>query len=352
MIEVSELPSKYRSLLPFAPLVLVLMIAVLLLYQIFWASNHFPEKEKTVIVPTGAAFLEIVDSLEQRGIIRNRTLFVVAGKLSGWSKNLQKGKYAFHDGVSNHEILSGMYRGTAAVRIPVTIREGILSHKIARIYAREIRIDSARFVELVHDQNFIQSLRIESTSLEGYLVPETYEFYWDPDEEAVVRRMVEEFVGFFTDSLKARAEELGFDTNEVLTFASIVEGEVLKDEERPIIAGVYHNRLRRRMRLQADPTIQYIIPDGPRRLRYQDLEIESPYNTYQNYGLPPGPINNPGKSSILATLYPAQHAFLFFVTDGEGGHVFSRTYIEHKRAVRKYRRVLRERALNNVKSGS
>ncbi len=106
------------------------------------------------------------------------------------------------------------------------------------------------------------------------------------------------------------------------------------------------------MRLQADPTIQYLIPDGPRRLRYRDLEIESPYNTYQNYGLPPGPINNPGKSSILATLFPAQHAFLYFVTDGEGGHIFSRTYTEHRRAVRKYRRVLRERALNNVKSGN
>ncbi|MFQ5798112.1 MAG: endolytic transglycosylase MltG [Bacteroidota bacterium] len=347
----SELPAKYRSLLPFIPLALVLIIGLLLLYQVFWAPNDFPDREKTVIVPAGVSFLDITDSLDQQGIIRNRDLFIIAGKFSGWSKRLQKGKYAFPSGVSNYGILSGMYRGTSAIRIPVTIREGLRSNKVARIYARELGIDSARFVDLVHDLDFIQSLGVDASSLEGYLFPDTYRFYWDPEEEKVVRRMVEEFRFFYTDSLKARAEELGYDTNEVLTFASIVEGEAILDEERPIIAGVYHNRLRKRMRLEADPTIQFLLPDGPRRLLYQDLKISSPYNTYENYGLPPGPINNPGKSSILATLFPAVHAYLFFVTDGQGGHIFSRTYAEHRRAVRKYRRVLRERASNEVSGG-
>ncbi|HEY4644463.1 MAG TPA: endolytic transglycosylase MltG [Bacteroidota bacterium] len=349
----AELPQKYRRLLPYLPLFLLLAIAALLFYQIFWSSNDFPEPEKAVIIPQGATFLAITDSLEQHDVIRNRQLFVIAGKLTGWSKNLQKGKYSFERGISNYGILAGIYRGTLAVRIPVTIREGLTSERIARISTRDVGIDSAKFVELVHNPDFVHSLGIEAPSLEGYLLPDTYKFLWDPEEEEVIGRMVEEFKLFYTDSLQARAAEIGFDMNDVVTFASIVEGEAILDEERPIIAGVYHNRLRRRMRLEADPTIQYLLEGGPRRLLYQDLKIKSPYNTYQNYGLPPGPINNPGRSSVLATLYPARHSYLFFVTDGQGGHIFSKTYAEHLRAVRKYRRMMRERTLNQeLSSGS
>ena len=130
--------------------------------------------------------------------------------------------------------------------------------------------------------------------------------------------------------------------HQVLTLASIVEGESGIDEERPMIAGVYWNRLKNRMRLEADPTIQYVLPDGPRRLFHRDLRLGSPYNTYRNYGLPPGPINNPGKKAILATLYPEKHQYLYFVATGVGGHRFSRTYAEHQKAARAYRRARRE----------
>ena len=130
--------------------------------------------------------------------------------------------------------------------------------------------------------------------------------------------------------------------HKVLTFASIVEGESGIDEERPMIAGVYWNRLKRNMRLEADPTIQYVIPDGPRRLLYRDLKYPSPYNTYLNYGLPPGPVNNPGKKSIIATLYPERHQYLFFFATGVGGHRFSKSLNEHQKAVRGFRKVRRE----------
>lgn len=126
--------------------------------------------------------------------------------------------------------------------------------------------------------------------------------------------------------------------NEVLTMASIVEGEAMYDDERPVIAGVYYNRLRKRMRLQADPTVQYAVSDLPRRLSRSDLKIDSPYNTYEHYGLPPGPINNPGRKSILAALYPAKHQYLYFVSNYNGRHRFSRTYEEHQRHVREYRK--------------
>jgi UPF0755 protein len=126
--------------------------------------------------------------------------------------------------------------------------------------------------------------------------------------------------------------------HQTLTFASIVEGEARLDEERPVIAGVYHNRLRKGMKLEADPTIQYMFPDGPRRVRYADLQVDNPYNSYRYAGLPPGPVNNPGRASILASLFPAEHGFLFFVANGRGGHWFTKTYGDHLRYVRAYRR--------------
>ncbi|MEX2088727.1 MAG: endolytic transglycosylase MltG, partial [Bacteroidota bacterium] len=175
-----------------------------------------------------------------------------------------------------------------------------------------------------------------------YLMPDTYRFFWQTEEREIIERMVNEFKSFFVDSLKSRQKGMNMSLNQVLTLASIVEGETSLDRERTTVAGVYHNRLKRRMRLEADPTIQYIVPDGPRRLLYSDLKIDSPFNTYRNYGLPPAPIGSPGRLSILATLYPEQHAYLFFVADGTGGHKFSRNYAEHQRAVREWRRARRE----------
>jgi len=224
------------------------------------------------------------------------------------------------------------------VLIPVTVTEGIRARTQAGVFARALGVDSLRYARLAFDESFARSLGVEQPMLEGYLLPQTYGFNWQQEEATIIRAQVIEFHRVFNDSLKARAAAIGMTVNEVVTLASIVEGEVIFDEERPIVAGVYHNRLRRGMRLQADPTIQYIIPDGPRRLLYEDLETESPYNTYRNRGLPPGPVGNPGVRSILATLYPQEHNYLYFVANGRGGHWFSRSFEEHKQHVRKYRR--------------
>jgi len=143
---------------------------------------------------------------------------------------------------------------------------------------------------------------------------------------------------FYVDSLKRRATELGYSTHEILTLASIIKGETNGVDEMKRISGVYHNRLKRGMKLQADPTVQYLLPDGWRRLLYEDLEIDSPYNTYKYAGLPPGPINNPGKNAILAALYPENNKYFYFVADGKGGHKFGKTHREHIRNVREYRR--------------
>lgn len=178
-------------------------------------------------------------------------------------------------------------------------------------------------------------------------MPNTYNFYWQDDEREIIQRMITEFREFFVDSLQLRMKQLGYNLNDVITMASIVEGEAVYDDERPIIAGVYYNRIKRRMRLQADPTVLYAVSDVPRRLNRTDLKFESAYNTYLNYGLPPGPINNPGKQSIIAALYPAKHNFIYFVADNNGRHRFAKNYQEHQKNVQLYRKA-RALAKNGV----
>jgi|TARA_B100001105_G_scaffold79331_1_gene62840 UPF0755 protein len=163
--------------------------------------------------------------------------------------------------------------------------------------------------------------------------------------------MVEEYKKNFNDDLRMRMKDIGMTEREVITLASIIEGEAIYNRERPVIAGVYHNRLKLGMRLQADPTIQYIVEDGPRRLLKKDLKIDSPYNTYLNYGLPPGPINNPGLESIKAALYPADTEYLYFVARGDGYHNFSRTEEEHNKAKREFQKLRRKVKRQRTKKG-
>ena len=317
--------------------VLVAAIGVTLSW-VFFGPNTFPGGgEKTFYVSRGQAFGSVVDSLESSGIIRSGPLFVFVAKVLGATRRVYSGKYVFPSGVSNYDIARWLQGGRGTVLISVTVREGIRSRTQARIFRNTLGIDSARYMTLVNDEDSVHSLGIDAPSLEGYLLPETYRFPWQPDEKEVIRAQVRLFKEVYDDGLKARAKELGWTTDQVLAMASIVEGEALLGEERPIIAGVYHNRLRKGMRLEADPTIQFIIEDGPRRLLYSDLRRDSPYNTYMYRGLPPGPINNPGKACIRAALYPEQHNYLYFVADGKGGHTFSESYAGHAQAVKDYK---------------
>lgn len=326
----------------------VILVALLAggiwLYQAFWGSNTFPDgKDKVFTVSRGQSFGAIVDSLEARGIIRSRSLFVFVSKVTGGTSKILVGRYVFASGISNASIYQSLRTGRGNTLIPVTIPEGLMARVQAKLFFRAVGIDSARYLSLVYDESFAHSLGVDAPSLEGFLFPETYEFYWEPDEKDVIRRQVDLFQKFYTDSLQTRTRELGWTTVQLLAFASIVEGEAVLNDERPVISGVYHNRLRKGMKLDADPTIQYIIANGPRRILYADLQLDSPYNTYLYAGLPPGPVNNPGRSSILAALFPTSHNYLFFVANGKGGHWFTSTYAEHMRHVRMYRRMRAKR---------
>jgi UPF0755 protein len=305
--------------------------------MVLWAPNTF-DGDRFIIVSKGESFRAVADSLENAGILRSRVLFDVAGRMLGLTTKMQIGKYRFRSGSSNKDILENLRNGMTLVSITVTIPEGLRASRHARIFGRALGIDTARFMSFVRDTTFVRSLGIASNSLEGYLLPNTYEFYWQTDEIDIIKSMVNEFWNVFNDTLQARAESLQISIHNIVTLASIVEAETAVDTERAIVAGVYYNRLRKRMRLEADPTIQYILEDGPRRLKYSDLRRESPYNTYRNYGLPPGPINNPGRAAIVASLYPLRHKYLFFVANGEGGHAFTKSFAEHRLAIQSFRR--------------
>ncbi len=319
----------------------VLILSIV--YFIFWMPLNYPEPNgKVVTIPRGSSFHAAVESLDAAGAIRTRWAFTLAGRLLGDTRSIKVGKYLFASGLSNADILRDMKEGRSRMIISVTIPEGWRIEGIARKFRRELGVDSVKIVALCKDSSMARRYGVEALTVEGYLLPETYNFYWQTDELEIVERMLEGFRGFYVDSLKRRQEQLSLTLNEVVTLASIVEGESGIDEERPVIAGVYWNRLKKHMKLEADPTVQYVIPNGPRRLLYEDLRFDSPYNTYVNTGLPPGPINNPGKRSIVATLYPEKHAYLYFVATGVGGHHFSKNYIEHQKAVKSFRRVRRE----------
>ncbi|MDZ7261583.1 MAG: endolytic transglycosylase MltG [candidate division KSB1 bacterium] len=318
------------------PLVSLLLIILIFAASLAWVIfapqlGYFKGKKEIVKIRSGSSRDEIVELLLEKRVIRNRKNFVFVCNLFGYTNKLKAGKYEIPLGLSNYSVLKILVKGKAAIE-RVTIPEGVNHRRIASILQKKIELDSSRFVQLVNDSSFTRVLGISAPTLEGYLYPDTYYLPWGLREEETIGVLVKEFQKHFPDSLKQRAAELGLTPHQAIILASIIEGEVMVDSERPIISAVYHNRLKRGILLQADPTIQYIIPGGPRRLRNRDLEIDSPYNTYKHPGLPPGPINNPGVKSILAALYPANVNYLYLVARGDGSHIFSANLQDHLRA--------------------
>ena len=323
---------------------LILAALFLLLLTGSWflvSSPYSPETETPVEIPRGSSLRSIASILDDAGTVRSAFLFIAAAKLTGNDDRLRSGLYRFPAHLSTLDILDILAAGSHQAYRRITIREGLTIDRIAAHldtccgFSR----DSIRII--THEPRFIRELGLDVSSLEGYLLPETYRIPFDMTQRDFVRLLATSMLDVFTDEHRRRMSATGRDMHDILTMASLVEGETRLDRERPRVAGVYYNRLRRGMLLQADPTIQYIIPDGPRRLLYRDLSINSPYNTYMYPGLPPGPVNNPGKASILAALYPEAHDYYYFVADGKGGHRFSRTIEEHNRAVAAYRKLRR-----------
>ncbi len=313
----------------------LLLGGALLFVSLYWRSAA--DTPRVVTIAPGNAG-SITDTLMRNGVVRSRLLFRVALRVMGKENELHSGIYEIPPHASNREIIMLLSRADAAKHHQITIPEGSPSWTVAHLLTAA-GCDSTKFMAAVHDSALAARLGVPASTLEGWLFPETYVFDGKLAEREMATRMVRVTQQFLTDSLRARAAERGWTVEQLLAFASIVEGEAAVDSERARIAGVYMNRLRRGMRMEADPTIQYIVGSS-RRLTYDDLKIESPYNTYLHTGLPPTPINNPGRASIRAALDPESNDYFYFVArgDGTGRHRFARTLEEHEKNVAMYRR--------------
>lgn len=292
-----------------------------------------------VIVEPGATARALGRRLEDRGVIRSALLFELWLRARGDAGRIQAGTYRMPPDRALPTVVDMLVTGET-VLAEVTVPEGLRLEQVAGIVARSLEIDSAAFVAAATDSVLAESLGVDAPTLEGYLFPETYRV--DPSTTAreMVQLMVGHFEGVFGPGWRARADSLGLTVGELVTLASIVEEEARVPDERKTIAGVFWNRLALGMRLEADPTVQYALGGHRERVLYRDLEVDSPYNTYRNTGLPPGPIASPGRAALEATLYPDSVPYLFFVATGDGGrHAFSETLAEHEAR----RRALRER---------
>lgn len=293
-----------------------------------------------VQIPEGASSREISQLLVDHGIIRSDWLFELLSRVEGIDDSLKAGYYLLDPAQPLPAVLDQLAAGRVATR-RAFIPEGFNLREIgARLEVEGIG-DAQRFVELASDERLVYGAHSPLAelvgsrpipSLEGYLFPDTYQLAVG-DEGLAVRTMVDRFLQVAAEmQLAERAQAMGMTVHQVVTLASIVEKEAVRDEERPLIAAVFLNRLARNMPLQADPTVKYVMERPRARLYYVDLQIDSPYNTYKYRGLPPGPIASPGRASLEAVLQPATVDYLYFVADGKGGHVFSRTFNQHVRA--------------------
>ncbi len=316
-----------------------LLIALFFFYLIIiiWPQNNL-KKESSFQIPTGSSLNKVSNILKKNNIIKNETSFILAVTLMGYEKKLQAGKFNLLKDTNNFQLIKKLVYGNESL-VSVTVLEGWSLNQISEEIEKKIGIKQIDFLEVSRHPQFLKKLGIAAKSLEGYLFPETYFFSERVSPESIIETMVFQFKKNFSTDFKNRMREIGFNEIEVITLASIIEGEAIFDIERSKVSSVYHNRLKKGMKLQADPTIQYIIEGPPRRLLNKDLKIESPYNTYLNYGLPPGPINNPGLQSIKAALFPKETNFYYFVAKGDGYHTFTQTEKEHKIAKKKFQEV-------------
>jgi UPF0755 protein len=293
---------------------------------------------KEVQVTEGMSFKAIAATLQKEGIIRYRGYFEIIGRIQGITRKVRTGYYGFGSHMSMWEVLEALRKGKI-IEYEVVIPEGYNLYQIGWTLTGTplISSDPDDFIDIATDKKLARSLGVEADGLEGYLFPDTYYLPKGITVLDIAKRMVQRYKDVFTDDMRKRARELGFTEHQIITLASIVEKEAKVDSERKLIAAVYHNRLKKGMKLQADPTAAYGLKAWITKVSAQDLKRKTPYNTYLHKGLPPGPIANPGRGAILATLYPENVDYLFFVAQGDGSHYFSKDFDEHGKAIGRYK---------------
>jgi len=319
----------------------VLCFVFLFVLQIFFPL-YSDFKKVVVTIPRAADSFEIAEVLSQKKVIKSKICFVLLSRILRWEKDLKAGRYEFSLPVSMFQVLSNLKKGKVKNHL-VTIPEGLPRWEIANIMSQRGIVEKEAFLKVVDNPQIFAkegfSFPLPKDSLEGYLYPDTYYFVEGEAPEKIVKKFLSHFEEVLFPLYHEKGHEKDFSSiQEVIILASIVEKEAQISSEKPIIAAVFYNRLRRGMKLRADPTVKYALGDFRSRLTRDELKVSSPYNTYLRYGLPPGPICSPGRDSIYAVLHPAEVGYLYFVARGDGSHEFSHTYKQHLQAVYQYQK--------------
>jgi len=298
-------------------------------------ASTIDHNEKLIIIKPGQNFKSFSKSLQQDDIIKDLYKFNLFARIKGYDKKIKAGEYLLSAAMPPNKIFHIILSGRVRL-YKLTIPEGYNLNQIASNLARAGLGKEEDFLRAALDSSLVHEEGIDAETFEGYLFPETYYFQKDITPEKIISAMVKRFRSVFSPAFKEQAKELGLSIHQTVTLASIIEKETGDPEERSVISSVFHNRLKKKMRLESDPTVIYGIKDFDGNIKKRHLKTSTPYNTYQIHGLPPGPIANPGKKAIEAALFPADTDFLYFVSKKDTTHMFSTNIRDHNRAVRKY----------------
>lgn len=295
-----------------------------------------------IYIPSGSYYTDVLEILKNSKILVNEESFKWVAEKKKYPNNVKAGKYRVKNNMSNNQLVN-LLRSGNQTPVKLVFNKIRTKDKFAGIIANQIEADSAEILNLLNDEAFLGGYEKNSTTAFCMLIPNTYEFFWNTDAIDFIKRMAKEHKRFWNDERMKKAEKLGLSPNEVYTLASIVEEETIKNDEKQRLAGVYYNRLKKRIRLGADPTVRFALNDfNIKRVLNKHLTYDSPYNTYKYYGLPPGPICIPSISSIDAVLNLEKHSYLYFCAkdDFSGYHAFAKTLQQHNANARKYHRFL------------
>jgi UPF0755 protein len=333
MVWIGQVFWKNKSLGVIAVIALILALVAAWSAYTYYHTTDLGDRLVSIIIKPGDTFEDVAARIVGQGVVTSRLMLSLPARYYAIDERLSPGRYDFTGRNSCRSVLDKLARADF-LRIRVTIPEGVPVWKAASILKARMEYDSAAVIGLARDASFLRTLNVPS--LEGYLFPETYIFPWGTAPESVLTQMVQLFHER-TDTIWPDTLPLGLSRHDIIKLASIIEAETRLETERARIASVYLNRLKLKMKLDADPTVIYGLGGAGHRLTRADLKTETPYNTYRLRGLPPTPINSPGLNSIKAALNPEATGFLYFVADGTGGHYFSRTNEEHNKARRRFR---------------
>lgn len=333
---------EYKRKNRFIPLLIVGIIFFIFSAFMYYESLFRPVSgdivHKIVNIPLGSSTQDIAKILHSDGLIKNEWFFILRVKVLKSEGKMQAGKYLLSSGMTTDEIIKKIVLGKAQIdSVKFTIPEGFTVKDIADRLSKIGLVNKEKFLSEaqngIFNYDFLKGIPTNRPDrLEGYLFPDTYQIQLGASEDDIIKLMLSKFEEVYKSTIKNNVQKLGMSSDQIVIIASMIEKEAMVDSDRKLIAGVIYNRLKKNMKLQIDATVEYALGKHMDKLSYKDLEVNSPYNTYVNYGLPIGPISNPGIKSIEAALNPAKHDYYYYVAKNDGTHIFSKTYIEHLKA--------------------